>query len=103
MWEQNDTPIYRLEGDRVWFGAYPQSRKGPEVRMTAQRDARGYARGDDGAMYAEVGGAYFKVEPLCWRVLSAENGRALLLCERILTAMPFAAQSNNYAQSEVRA
>ncbi len=47
---------------------------------------------------------YFKVEPIRWRVLSEENGTALLLCETVLDSVPFDTSSpitSTYAISTI--
>ncbi len=61
-------------GGIIEFGSYPQTKDGDT----------------------------FKVEPIKWRVLEINNGKALLLSEKILDAHMFAEESNNYANSEIR-
>jgi len=46
---------------------------------------------------------YFKVEPIKWRILEESNGEALILCESIIANNRYAANSNNYMNSEIRA
>ena len=43
-----------------------------------------------------------EIEPIKWRILSEENGEALLLSEYILDAHRFDKKSNNYKDSEIR-
>ena len=43
-----------------------------------------------------------EIEPIKWRILSEENGEALLLSEYILDAHRFDEESNNYKDSEIR-
>ena len=99
----------------MYFGEYPQSLKADAVIITATTDDRGYFLGDDGAYYAKVVADpyfltgyyvkdqeyYFKVEPLLWRIMKEENGKAMIICDRVIAAHAFGA-SNNYAQSSIR-
>ena len=103
---------YVRDGDYIYFGEYPQTIKADDVTITDATDYRGYYLGSDGSYYAQVTadpwnsgytfstGAtvtkgtvyYFKVEPIRWRILSEENGEAFLLCDSIVTSLPY--QSN---------
>lgn len=88
----------------ISFGEYPQAAKASWVTVSTIKDARGYYKGSDGCYYARTdAGAYFKVEPIKWQVLSEKNGEALLLSERVLNSKIFAQHSNNYETSTVRA
>ena len=90
-------------GKIISFGEYPQTAKASWVTVSAVKDARGYYKGSDGYYYARTdSGAYFKVEPIKWQVLSEKNGEALLLSERVLDSETFARYSNNYETSVVR-
>lgn len=88
------------DGRYVTFGAWPQSRKAPNVSVT-ERGGRYF--GSDGAEYVLYKEQYFKIEPLLWWILSEENGTALLLCEKIIAGMHFDAKKRAYEESEVRA
>ncbi len=130
-------------GVYLLFGEYPQSIKAEEVEITKTQDARGYYRGSDGFYYAKViadpwestyrfsngeaalGGTvyYFKVEPIRWRILSEEKGFARILCDSIISSMPYQSDisfiggkpvtsangapsgtnANNYVHSDLRA
>ena len=49
---------------------------------------------------------WFKFEPVKWRILSLEDGNALILCESIIDSQAFdcdVPHSNNYADSTIRA
>jgi hypothetical protein len=49
---------------------------------------------------------YFKVEPIKWRILSENNGTALILCESIIASRRYSELSdlsNIYKDSEIRA
>ena len=115
--------VYRREGDRIYFGSYPQSLKADDVKITANQDSHGYYLGSDGCYYAAVKafpnesryrfstgeaitrGAiyYFKVEPIKWRVLSESSGIAFIVCDGIIANHIFAKNNiNNYAESEIR-
>ena len=130
------------EYEYIYFGEYPQSVKAEDVTITSTQDSRGYYLGSDGSYYAKVtalpngvytftNGAsianntvyYFKVEPIRWRILSEENGEALILCDSIIEKTKFQSSyysigsfyytkangapegtyANNYEYSEVRA
>ena len=109
-------------GEYILFGEDPQSIKLGNVTITEPQDSRGYYLGSDGSYYAKVTGNpyesgftfstgasvtkgtsyYFKVEPIKWRILSQNNGKALILCESILINHRYDDNSNNYANSEIR-
>ncbi|MBQ9715467.1 MAG: hypothetical protein IJV77_03545 [Clostridia bacterium] len=108
--------------DYIKFGEYPQTIKAQEVVVTDTCDERGYFVASDGCFYAKVKATpheadfkfstgetiiagetyYFKVEPICWRVLENKRGNAFILCENAIASHRFAQKSNNYAQSEIR-
>ena len=111
------------EGEYVLFGEYPQSLKASDVEITETVDERGYYLGSDGAYYAKVvaspykeeytfvnGDAvssgeeyYFKVEPIRWRILSENDGVALIFCDSVIENQAFDAGKNNgYEDSDVR-
>ena len=119
-----ENSAYVRDGDYIYFGEYPQTIKASNVTITQTTDSRGYYLGSDGQYYAKVVvetfefhifsnnmfieyGAtyYFKVEPIKWRILTEDStGRALLLCESVIENQSFDADnSNNYAQSDIRA
>lgn len=105
------------------FGEYPQTIKANEVTVGTSADTRGYYLGSDGYYYAKVTATpyssgytfstsatvssgtvyYFKVEPIKWRILTESGGTALILCESIIANKRYAASSNNYMNSEIRA
>jgi len=113
------------EKNMLYFGEYPQTIKDEEIIITdAPKDSRGYYLGSDGAYYAMVTATpysgdsytfstgetiifgevyYFKVEPIKWRILETSGGTAFILCESIIANKLFDNDSNNYANSEIRA
>ena len=115
-------PYFR-EGNYIYFGEYPQTIKAEGVTVTETQDARGYFLGSDGAYYAKVtaepyksgyvfsdgsavtGGTvyYFKVDPIRWRILSEDDGIALILCESIIENRAYDNDNNDYAESNIRA
>ena len=115
--------VYVRDGEYIYFGEYPQTIKTDEVTITETQDARGYYLGSDGAYYAKVTAAplgdsytfstgadvnsgtvyYFKVEPIKWRILSESDDVALILCDGIIANRIYDDDSNNYAESEIRA
>lgn len=116
------SPYIRL-GNYILFGEYPQTIKANDVTITETTDSRGYYLGSDGYYYAKVTATpytsgytfstnatvnsgtvyYFKVEPIKWRILEESDGTALILCESIIANKRYAASSNNYMNSEIRA
>ena len=99
------------DGEYLLFGEYPQSLKAADVEITESVDKRGYYLGSDGAYYAKVLAAaffdeytfsdgspvtdgeeyYFKVEPIRWRILSADDGVALILCDSVISNVAYQA------------
>ncbi len=113
---------YDREGDYIYFGEYPQTIKADDVTITDVVDDRGYYLGSDGDYYAKVIGVrdsyafstgemvykgktyYFKVEPIRWRILTEDGGKAFIVCDSIIENMAYDAGSdNNYKDSDVRA
>jgi uncharacterized repeat protein (TIGR02543 family) len=113
-----------VDGDYILFGEYPQTIKANNITVGTSTDTRGYYLGSDDCYYAKVTATpyssgytfstsatvtsgtvyYFKVEPIKWRILSEESGgTALILCESIIANKRYAASSNNYMNSEIRA
>lgn len=89
-------------GGYLLFGEYPQTAMAEGVTLTDGTDERGYRIGSDGASYAQQGDDWFRMEPILWRILSEEDGRVLLLSERILDAHDYG-ENNGYASSDLRA
>ena len=99
---KDNTPS--TNGKYILFGEYPQTIKDDSVTITETTDSRGYYLGSDGCYYAKVTATpddndyqfstgttvkygtvyYFKVEPIRWRILTEENGKAFLLCDSII-------------------
>ena len=118
-------------GTYVLFGDWPQTIKADSVTVDETNSvvvgAYTYYKGSNGAWYAKIkenaynsgykysngtdvaqnsanSYKYFKVEPIKWRVLTDNySGKRLLLAESILVNHRYAASSNNYANSEIRA
>ena len=135
--------IYIRDNGYIYLGEYPQTIKADGITITNTTDSRGYYLGSDGYYYAKVIATpyktgytfsnetsvidgeeyYFKVEPIRWRILSEENGEALILCDSIIEKTKFQSSrystgglyytkangapegtyANNYEYSEVRA
>lgn len=119
----NSNGYYRSE-NYIWFGEYPQTVKANDVTVGNTTDSRGYYLGSDGYYYAKVTAMpydsswykftseatvtsgtiyYFKVEPIKWRILSENEGTALILCESIIANKRYDDSSSNYMNSEIRA
>lgn len=114
---------FKLRAEYIEFGEYPQSliKDGVTVDESVQ-DARGYYLGSDGAYYAKLYATpyatdcefengtpvvsdayyYFKVEPIRWRVLTKEDGKKMLLCDRILANMPWGNGETSYPDCSLR-
>ncbi len=99
------------DGKYIYFGSYPQSLKEDSVTITDTVNAKGYYLGSDGEYYEKVTARkcdsaskfangesvvdgqiyYFKVEPLKWRILTKDNGKAFLFCESIIDVQSYLA------------
>ncbi len=131
----DDDGNFDPNGDWVYFGSYPKTYQPDTSVITTTQDENGYYLGTDGEKYAKVSANphspscafndgttivegteyYFKVEPIKWRILKTENGKALLLCEDIIDAHAFNVEGrnltlnettiyeNNYKYSDIRA
>ena len=119
---EGTVPFVR-EGNYIYFGEYPQSIKASSVTITSTVDSRGYFLGSDNAYYAKVVASpfnsaykfssnqtvtsgteyYFKVEPIKWRIISENSGKAVLLCESIIDSSCYDSTNNNYKDSDIRA
>lgn len=90
----------------IYFGEYPQSIKADDVSVEEIAGADGYYMGSDGERYLKVDGqnddeeaSYFKIEKLKWRVLSKDNGSALIVCDTAIDNVafqPYYSSSDNY-------
>jgi len=121
--DSEDETLYIREGDYIYFGEYPQTIKADNVSITSTTDSRGYFLGSDGHYYAKVTATpresdykfsneatvvngevyYFKVEPIKWRILTEESGKAFILCDSVITSMSWDETSNSYPGSDIRA
>ena len=124
-----------LTGKYISFGSYPQTIKESLVTINSSNvDSNGYYLGSDGCRYAKVTANpygddyvftdgntitaneeyYFKVEPIIWRILSEQNGQAIILAENIIDVQSFykdtsqreidgqTIYANNYKHSDIR-
>lgn len=108
----------------VEFGKWPQSEKTNDTISVDETDSKSigsftYYKGSDGEWYAKLSSKYYKVEPIKWRVLTADyngTGKKLLLAENILinckyydyvnvnrTISSATIYPNNYEHSRIRA
>ena len=115
---------FGTEGEYVLFGDYPQSAINSDVTLLWDDDEPDLYPikwkgmwiyfGDDGNLYVEknpiYGSIYYKIEPICWRIISKdENGNSLLLSEKMLTSCIYNSNytngenyyENNYSVSEI--
>ena len=113
---------YHRDGNRIYFGEYPQTLKAENVVVSNSVDQRGYYLGSDNAYYAKVVAAphdedyvfstgatvtageecYFKAEPIAWRVITESNGTAIIVCESVIANGAFGVDTNDYAASAMR-
>ena len=113
---------YYRDGEYIYIGEYPQTIKANDVKITTTMDERGYYLGSDGFYYAKTTATipytgytfstgetvvkgqtyYFKVEPIRWRILTAEEGKAFLLCDEIIDYGYFDLNYGNYKTSKIR-
>ena len=126
--DKDGTP--NANGDYILFGEYPQTIKAPDVTVTDERDDRGYYLGSDGAYYAKVKAGpkeedyrfsdntkiikntiyYFKVEPIRFRILKIEDGKAFLFCDSVINCKTYTSfadslqldRSNDFENSSIR-
>ena len=103
---QTVSAISDYSSDTVYNGWY----LGSDGYFYAKTKETAYESGykySDGTAVAQSGAnsyKYFKVEPIKWRVLTDNySGKRLLLAESILVNHWYAASSNNYAKSAIRA
>ena len=110
--------------DIVTFGTFPQSEKTDDTINVNESESKTvgsftYYKGSDGEWYAKLNSKYYKVEPIKWRVLTADyngTGKKLLLAENILINCKYydfynvnrtngtaTIYPNNYESSRIRA
>ncbi len=107
---------YAREGNKIYFGEYPQSIKAESVNIGAAVTGRaGYFMGDDGKMYLKktgsafndneaivysngvtVGGSeqYFLVEPMTWTILNEKDGKATIMTDNLIDSKAFLDSKN---------
>ncbi len=125
--------LYERTGKYIYFGMYPQTIKADNVTVNQTPDANGYYTGSDGEKYVksvvsnnftvseeyaynqgyfdasngttmQVGQEYyFKLEKLKWRILEEKDGKALIICDTIVSGITYqpnytlGRDGNNYA------
>ena len=73
------------EGNYIWFGEYPQSKKAASVTVYDRADKDGYFAASDGCRYKKAeNGKHYKVEPIKWRILYQDGKTFKLLSDKIL-------------------
>ena len=90
-----------------YFGDYPQSAKNDGVSVWSDRTKTNgeftYIQGTDDYFYVNLGGTYYKVEPIKWKRLTSNyGGKSLLHASSILLGRRWDDDSNNWANSEIR-
>ncbi len=119
---QSSTSAYRVDGDYIYFGEYPQTIKANDVIMTSAKDSRGYYLGSDGYYYAKVTANpyeenytfsngesikngeiyYFKVEPIKWKIVMLDDVYYTIDCDSIIATSKFATSTNAYGDSYLK-
>lgn len=87
------------DGAFLLMGVYPQDYvSSPAITGTDGN----YSTDADGNLYQAVGGTrYYRVEPICWRIVSESGSLSYLLAEDVLYGGTFGT-STSYASSRVR-
>lgn len=93
----------RLEGKWLIYGEYPQSKVKDasliaRLKDTQKKEGSPYLM-LDGHKYAEASGAYFAVEPIRWKVVTANGHNIKAISERLLDAYPFRHQKDPFGNS----
>ena len=119
---QSSTSEYRVDGNYIYFGEYPQTIKANDVIMTSAKDSRGYYLGSDGYYYAKVTANpyednysfsngesvengeiyYFKVEPIKWKIVMLDNIYYTVVCDSIIANAMFSTSTNSYGSSYLK-
>ena len=120
----DENGVNNTNGNYILFGEYPQSVKKDNVAITQTKDSRGYYLGSDYYYYAKVVANpygddytfsdgttiqkgheyYFRVEPVKWKILSAEGNKLFIFSDLSLEFMPYDSDNvNNYKDSDMRA
>ena len=123
--------LYKIKGNYIYFGSFPTSLKADNVSISYDADSNGYYLGSDNEYYvkqtvkladqnelsAYVNNGiifnnrtyYFKVEKIKWKIISKQNDIALLHCDNIIFANAFKSSTgntpfsnNNYENSDIR-
>ena len=113
-------PTYSV-GGTLTFGSYPQTKVTDSTLVAAlasatDTDNDGWLNYDN-EEYAKQGSDYYKVEPISWRVLSADNTdhKYMIVSEKVLDQVPYytstsdrtisgaTVYANNYKYSTLRA
>ena len=86
--------VYQEEGEYVYFGSYPQSKVTDDALIATLNMQIKNADNDvtyNGNKYRALNGAWFKYEPIKWRVAyrNAETGEAYLLADQMLAVMQY--------------
>lgn len=112
--QKQNPPLYRREGQYIYFGRWPQSKKEDSVTVTQGvskaapvENAAWYFTGSDGEIYfkgsrwyGSLETVFYKVEPIKWRILEEKDGEALLLSDKIIDVEYFGG-SNCYSGSNL--
>ena len=90
----NSTPYTPSGSNYVLFGDWPQSAVASGVTVnegvSVEIGALTYYLGSDKAWYAKYDDAYFKVEPVKWKILTTDaSGKKLLFADKALFGMPY--------------
>lgn len=106
-----------LNGTKITFGSFPKTMV-TDATLINTIKSKGNSEEVDGKTYKTVEhegkkylgilensndtGTWFEFAPLTWTVLTQSNGEYLVLCDEIIYAMPYDADSNAYENSDIR-
>ena len=107
-----------LNGTKITFGSFPKTKVTDDTLIAAIK-SKGSSEEKNGKIYRTVehegkkylgilensddAGTWFEFAPLTWTVLTQSNGEYLVLCDDVIYAMAYDADSNDYESSDIRA
>ena len=106
-----------LNGTKITFGSFPKT-KVTDATLINTIKSKGNSDEVDGKIYKTVEhegkkylgvfengddtGVWFEFAPLTWTVLTQSNGEYLVICDEVIYAMNYDADSNDYESSDIR-
>ena len=98
---------FKIEGDTVYYGEFPQSEVLDErlarIIRSEGKEQENYLIAYDGRLYAtSFDKRVFLVEPIKWKVLEKRGKTVLLISEKALAPYPFDSRGVPYEQSVIK-